>query len=128
MRKLLKMAALSVFLLTAYGCAALLIGAGAGGVGTAVWLEGKLSQTVQAPYAKSVNAAKSAMRSLNLEVTKETKAEEVTQIKGKYTDGREIWIDIRPVTQTSSRIDIRVGAKGDKEAADKILKRIRGYL
>ncbi|MCX5703526.1 MAG: DUF3568 family protein [Candidatus Omnitrophica bacterium] len=53
----------------------------------------------------------------------------VAQIMSKYTDGKTIWIDVRRVTESSSEIRVRVGAvKGDKEAADKILKRILRYL
>lgn len=116
-----------VLMVNIYGCIALLAGT-AGGAGTAVWLSGKLTQQVNAPYERSISAAKSAMNSLKLEITKETKSDDITQINGKYTDGREIWIDVRPVTEASSRIDVRVGAAGDKAAANKILKRIVSYL
>ena len=116
-----------VFLVNLYGCIALLAGAAAG-AGTAGWLSGKLSQTVQAPYERTINAAKSALKSLKLEVVKETKTENVTQIRSKYTDGKEIWIDIRPVSNMSSKIEVRVGVAGDKEASDKILKKIILYL
>ena len=100
----------------------------AGGAGTAVWLSGKLTQEVHASREKAVKAARSALKSLKLEITKETKTEEVTQIKSNYTDGREIWIDIRPMTESSTKIEVRVGAIGDKAAADKILKKIASYL
>ena len=65
---------------------------------------------------------------MRLEITKETIKEDVIQVMGNYTDGRTIWIDIRPLTETSSRIELRVGAKGDKEAAKKILNKIKRYL
>ena len=75
-----------------YGCFLLLAGA-AGGTGTAVWLSGKLTQEVNAPYDTAIKAAKSALKSLRLEVTKETKEEAVAQVMSKYNDGRTIWID-----------------------------------
>lgn len=115
------------FLLNIYGCWLLVAGT-VGGVGTASWLSGKLSQQVEVSRERATYATKQALASLKLELTKETKAEEVTQIKGKYTDGREFWIDIRPVTESSSKIEVRVGATGDKAASDKILKRINSYL
>jgi hypothetical protein len=115
-------------LVNLYGCVAVLAGA-AGGGGTAVWLSGKLSQEVNASFERAVDATKSALRSLNLKVTKETKEEKVAQIISKYTDGKTIWIDIRPITAANSKVEVRVGAvSGDKEAADKILKRIVRYL
>lgn len=129
MTKNLTLLFISVFLLiSTYGCVALLAGT-AGGAGTAVWLSGKLSQEVKAPLDRSIVAAKSALKSLKLEVTKQTVKKNVAQVMSKYTDGKTIWIDIRRLTSSTSKIDVRVGAvNGDKEAADKILDRIKVYL
>ncbi|MFA5276224.1 MAG: DUF3568 family protein [Candidatus Omnitrophota bacterium] len=120
--------AAGIFAVNIYGCFALFAGA-AGGVGTSAWLGGKLTQEVNAPYEGAVRASKSALKSMNLEITKESAEKNITQIKAKYYDEKTIWVDIRPVTENSSKIEIRVGAvNGDKEASDKILKRIQGYL
>jgi len=119
----------SVFLLlNIYGCFALFAGAAAS-AGTAVWLSDKLAQEFHAPYDRTINAAKTALVSLKLEVTKETRAGNVTQIRSKYTDGKDIWIDINKITENSTKVSVRVGAVSpDKEASDKILKRIQNYL
>lgn len=112
-----------------YGCFALFAGAAAGGGGTAVWLSGKLTQEVNADVNTVVAAAKSALQSLKLEVTKETVEKDVAQIMGKYKDGKTIWIDVKRITDSSSKIEVRVGAvTPDKAAADKILKKIQEYL
>jgi hypothetical protein len=117
-----------LLVITLSGCIALLAGA-AGGAGTAAWLSGKLSQEVNAPFNQSINATKSALRSLQLEVAKETTEANTAQIVSKYSDGKTIWIDIHRITEHSSKIDVRVGAVStDKEAADKILKRIIRFL
>ena len=111
-----------------YGCFLLLAGA-AGGTGTAAWLSGKLTQQVNAPFDTTIKASKSALKSLRLEVTKETKEEAVAQIMSKYTDGRTIWIDVHKITDSSSKIEVRVGAMvRDKAAAEKIMNRIKRYL
>ena len=122
-------ALLSGFLLfNLYGCFVLLGGA-AGGAGTAAWLSGKLTQQVDAPYDTAINAVKSALKSLNLEMTKETREEAVAQIMGKYTDGKTIWIDIHKVSANSSKIEVRVGAVGSNKAeASEIMNRINRYL
>ena len=109
------------------GCVALLAGT-AGGVGTATWLSGKLSQEVKASFDRSIEGTKSALKSLRLEVTKQVKEDAVAQIKSKYSDGREIWIDVHKLTDSSCRIEVRVGIAGDKEAARKILDRILRYI
>lgn len=109
------------------GCMLLLAGA-VGGTGTAAWLSDKLSQEVNAPFDKSIEAVDSAMKSLKLDIAKKTVKEDVAQIIGSYTDDRKIWIDVRPVTGTTSRIDVRVGALGDEAASRKILDKILRYL
>lgn len=120
--------AAAVFLANIYGCVALLAGA-AGGAGTAVWLGGKLSQEVNTPFERTVKATKLALQSLKLEITKETTGQNIAQIMSKYSDGKTIWVDIRRITEASSKIEVRVGAvSGDKAAADRILKRIERYL
>ncbi len=110
------------------GCFFLFAGA-AGGAGTAVWLEGKLTQEFHASYQQTIDATKRSLSALRLDLVKETKDAAVTQLKSKYTDGKEIWIDIRKISDNSTKVEVRVGAvHPDKEAADKILKKIQWYL
>ena len=117
-----------LLLLNMYGCIALLAGA-TGGVGTAAWLSGKLSQEFYTSYERTTDATKAALKSLKLETTKETIGGNITQLKSVYNNGKEIWIDIRKVTDNSARVEVRVGGvKPDKAASDKILKTIQRYL
>lgn len=117
-----------LLLLNIYGCFALFAGA-AGGTGTAVWLSGKLTEQFNAPYDRTIDAARQALRSLNLEVVKETRDDNVAQLRSIYTDGKEIWVDVRRVASNSTKVEVRVGAVNpDKEAADKILKSIQSHL
>ena len=126
-RKLIGLVFSFILLVNMYGCIAILAGAAAG-TGTAAWLSGKLSQEVNASFEGSLRATKSALSSLKLNVTKETVKEGLAQVMSNYTDGKTIWIDINRVSKVTSRIEIRVGVTGDKEAAHKILERIRRYL
>jgi hypothetical protein len=115
-------------LLNICGCFLLFAGA-VGGAGTAVWLSGKLTQQFNAPYGRTVNATTKALKSFNFEIAKEAKEENVTTFRSHYADGKEIWIDVRRVTDTSTKVEIRVGAvSGDKDACSKILDRIKSYL
>ncbi len=126
MFKRFAMYAMAGFLLVnLYGCFALFAGAAAG-TGTAMWLSGKLTQEFHAPYDRTVEASEAALKSMKLEVTKESKTADVTQLRSKYTDGKEIWVDVRKTTATSTKVEVRVGAMSpDKEAANKILKKIQ---
>ena len=117
-----------LLLMNLCGCVPLLAGA-AGGAGTAVWLSGKLSQEVNAPYKRTIKAVKSGLNSLKLDVVKETIDPNSAQIMSKYTDGKTIWVDVHRLSDSRSKIEVRVGAvNGDKEAENKIFKRIISYL
>ncbi|MCR4337631.1 MAG: DUF3568 domain-containing protein [Candidatus Omnitrophica bacterium] len=116
-------ALMSISAMSLSGCFALLAGT-AGGAGTAVWLSNKLVQEVNAPMDRSISAVRAALKSLKLEVTKETQAEDVAQVKSEYYDGKNIWIDIRKVTASKSKIEVRVGLTGDEIAARKVLDAI----
>ena len=116
-----------VCLVQLYGCVALLAGA-AGGAGTAAWLSGKLSQEVNVSFDRALQASRRGLESLKFKVTKETLKEDVAQLMSKYSDGRTIWVDVHRVADSASRIEVRVGATGDKEAAQKVLNQIRRYL
>ncbi len=110
------------------GCAALVAGA-AGGAGTAVWLSGKLTQEFHASYDQTVSAAKAALDAQELPLVKETHDTNVTQLKSKYTDGKDIWIDIHRVSANATKVEVRVGGVSpDKEAASGILKEIQDRL
>ena len=111
------------------GCVPLLVAGGVvGGVGTQTWISGKLVQDLDAPFEKTIQATESALGALNLGITSEIKKEKIAQFKSKYIDGETIWIDIHRISQSISRVAVRVGAASDQEAAVEILKKIKEYL
>jgi hypothetical protein len=118
---------IGLLLISASGCFALLAGGAAGG-GTAAWLSGKLVQQVDTPFDRAVSAARSGLQSLNLGIAKETLKKDVAQFKSEYTDGKTVWVDLHRITDTSTKIEVRVGAVSDKGAAEKILQSIKRYL
>ncbi len=105
------------------GCAAIVVGAAAG-LGTAAWFSGKLSQDVDMPLARTITVTKSALKSLEIAIEKETITPEKVQLIAVYIDGTTTWIDITAVSQKRSHIEVRVGVTGDKEASRKILNTI----
>ena len=115
-----------ILLLNSYGCVLLLAGA-AGGAGTAMWLSDKLAQDVNVPLEKSVQATKTAFQKLDMSLNKETQTGDVAQLISDYA-GKKVWVDVHRVTENASRIEVRVGIKGDEVAARKILDKILKYL
>lgn len=118
---------LVIVLAAVSGCAVILAGA-AGGAGTAVWLSGKLTLEAKASFDKSIKASRSGLKALDMPIEKETVTKSVAQIIAKHNDGRKVWVDIHKITNTSSRIEVRVGATGDKAAAQKVMDKIQRYL
>ena len=117
-----------MLMLNLYGCVALLAGV-AGGAGTAVWLSGKLTQEFHAPYHRTIEATHSALQSLNVPILKETEDHNVTQIKGTYTDGKEMWIDITTISEESTKVEVRIGGVNpDKDADAMLIKKIQSFL
>jgi len=114
------------------GCVALIAGGAAGGAGTAVWLSGKMTQYVNAPLEQVTKVAKDSLQSRNMAImTKEVSSSghDVVQIRSREASGEKIRIDIHKITETRSRIEVRVGTIiSNKEAADRILKGITERL
>ncbi len=97
-------------------------------IGPAVWQEGLLTQDVRAGIDQCVAATEKALEKLNYEITKRTVRDDVTEIMGNYPDGRIIWIDIKMLDKKTSRLEIRVGATGEREPENEVFKKIIFYL
>jgi hypothetical protein len=126
-RKLFILLMLVGFAAGSSGCLALLAGAGAG-AGTSTWLAGKLVQEVDASFERTIAAAESGLNDLDLAITKKTVKDDVAQIIAEYSDGSMTWVDIHKVLDDTSRIEVRVGVRSDKQAARKILEQIQKRL
>ncbi|MFH1317647.1 MAG: DUF3568 family protein [Candidatus Omnitrophota bacterium] len=126
-RRFFMAAFLFLYAISAPGCIAVLAGA-AGGAGTATWLSGKLVQEVAVSFDKVIAATELGLEALDLDITKKTVKGDVAQIMAEYSDGSTVWVDIRRVLTGTSKIEVRVGVRGDKEAARKILDQIEKHL
>jgi hypothetical protein len=118
---------LGVSVVTFSGCA-LLFGAAAGGAGTAFWFSGKLGEEFVASYRETISATENALDSLAMKITKKTYSEDITQFKSIYSDGSTVWIDIRPILENKTEIEVRVGMRGNQSASAEILEKIKDYL
>lgn len=107
----------------ACGCTAI-IGGVAGGLGTATWLSGKLGDELNASYEKTIEAAEKSLKSLKMEIEKETKKDDIAQIISEHKD-LPVWIDIRPITSSKTKVEVRVGVTGNMEKSREILDAIK---
>ncbi len=129
LKKMMYMIFSGMLMLNLCGCFALVAGVAVGGAGTAVWLSGKMTQEFQTSYHATIDETKLALQSLNLKVVSEKGDANVTQFRAYYSDGDEMWIDIDRITDSSTKVEVRVGGvKPDKEAASVVLKKIQSFL
>ena len=115
-----------VLLISSSGCVFLIFGA-MGAIGTATWLDGKISQDYNVPFARMIESAKQGLAAMKMDVSKETRKDTVCQLISSYYDGRMVWVDIRKISEKLSQVQVRVGAMGDQHEARKVLARIRHY-
>jgi hypothetical protein len=115
-----------LLLINIYGCVALFAGAAAGGVGTAVWLSGKMVQRVDVSFEQAEQAARAALQSQKFPVlTKDITAKGIVQIRSKDINGQKVWVDIYRITDMTAQIEVRVGTfVSNKDAASRILRSI----
>lgn len=117
------------------GCMFLLIPAAIGiaggvgiGIGTAKWLSDKLVEQVPYPFDKTLKAVQDGLKQLQIGIIKETDTDKLSQISGKYTDGRTVWVNVEKVSDKVSKIEVRVGVWGGQKEARGVLDGIMGQL
>ena len=115
-----------VFAMTLSGCAeAVLVGVGAaGGAGAVLYAKGKMVEEVDVPFSKAHTAAVAALKDLELPIKKDTEKGLKAKVESQYPDGKFVWVNIRAVTESSSKISVRVGVFGDKSMSKKIFDAI----
>jgi len=97
-------------------------------VGTAVWLSGKLVYETGVPFEEALRASKEGLRDKAMLIRKETVKSDMAQLLSTYYDGSTVWVDIHRISPSVSRIEVRVGAKGNKAAARILMDSIAVHL
>jgi hypothetical protein len=109
------------------GCVALAVGA-AGGAAGAVYVKGRLVETVDAPVERVYNATLAMLDAKGLP-TLEHKADIASaNVRSEYTDDEDIRIEIEGITSEVSEIRIRVGLTGDHDRSVDLLEGIKSRL
>lgn len=111
------------------GCpAAVFVAGGAAGAGGVVWVKGKLKEQLDSPLTKVHEATITALKVFELPVEKNVKDKLAAKVESRFADGKQLWIDIRSVTESLTEISIRIGVFGNKTRSERILGKIREYL
>ena len=118
---------LTLISLGSVGCAALVVGAGAG-AGTYAYVTGKLTATLDAPLDKAFDATKAGLADLKFSITHDSHDALVGQSTSRMSDGTEVNIDLKNTGTNSTQITIRVGVFGDEAKSTAILDAIKKNL
>jgi len=128
-KTLIRIGLLLALSIQVFGCAFVVLGAAgaAGGVGTAMYVKGKLQEEVRAPLPRVHRATLVALKDLELPTLEEKRDKVTAKIRSQFADGKKVLIDIQAITDSSSRITIRVGF-GDKSRSERILDAIYRHV
>jgi len=108
------------------GCAALLIGIGAGaGVGTVVYIKGELKVTEETSLSQAFHAAHAAMEELEFVITKESKDALTGEVTARTSKDEKIEIILEKKSESLTEVGIRVGTFGDESLSQLILEKMR---
>lgn len=111
------------------GCTLLLLGAGAaGGIAGTVYVKGKLETELEAPVPKVQQAAVGSLKSLALPISKQKGDKLAAEVESKTADGKRVWIHVESISQSRSKVTIRVGYMGDENRSRRILDGMRARL
>ena len=107
------------------GCAAVLIGTGAGaGGGTVAYVQGEYSQVHAAGYDRVWATAQSALKQMEIKIIKAEKDALGGTITARRADDTAVNVKVEPAGADTTAVKIRIGTFGDKAASEAIQARI----
>ena len=122
-------AALLLSILVATGCAAVVIGAGAG-AGVYTWVKGELIRSYANDFATTEKAVLKSLDYLKIEVYETNRKISQTTVKAREKDGSPVKIVVRTVRFDLTEVAIRCGHVGywNREDAELIHATILGNV
>ncbi len=88
----------------------------------------KAKQTLNVPYSEAIDIVSGALKTSGIEFEEAVIEKNIAEVKGKYTDDRTVRIFISKVSDSESRISVRVGTnEAGKKDAKEILQVIVDY-
>jgi len=127
MKRFLPVLLVGCVLFTAPGCIGLLLG-GAVGAGGVAFVKETLEKNVDKPLDVLHEAALDGLQEAGIFVIKDELFKHSAKIKGETDDGKGVNVDLKALTEKSSKIKIRVGLFGEEERSHEILDVILNKL
>lgn len=114
--------------LVAFQSGCLLVAAGAAGAGTVAYVRGELDASLAGSYDSVVKAANRALDDLQFKKINETKDAIKTVLVARTADDKKVRIEITKVSDTLTKVEIRVGVFGNENLSRTILDKIQKNL
>lgn len=118
---------LGIPLLVGSGCAALLIGGGAG-AGTVAYLKGELKSTEEASIDKTWQAAQETMKDLEFVITSKEKDTFSAKLIAYRANDKKVEMYLQKASERTTEVKIRVGVFGDESLSRIILESLKKHL
>lgn len=130
LRHILIGSALAATLITAPGCAALVVGAAAGGTayGVVKYSRGELVTTHAVSLDQAVEATRAGLKSLDLPEVTSTASDNGMVIVSRDKQDDKISIQLQKISDTATEIRIRVGVFGDEAESQMVNNAIASHL
>jgi len=114
---------LGLLALVCGGCAAVVVGAGAGAF---AYVSGEVQRDYPAPYAKAVTRTEQVIAQLELVITETSRGGMETRFEGHNQQGTPVRIRVSTLGPDVTKVGVRVGHVGlwDRERAEAI----HGYI
>jgi len=108
------------------GC--LLVAAGAAGAGTVAYVRGELDASLGNGYESVVLASNRAIDQLQFKKISESKDALKALLIARTASDKKVQITVIKVSETLTKVEIRVGVFGDQALSTTILEKIKGSL
>jgi hypothetical protein len=119
-RSLIAVALMAALLLTT-GCAAVVVGAGAG-TGVYTWVKGELIRSYAEDLAHTEHATLQSLEYLKINIDEHTQQGSLSTIKAHQSDGSPVTVNLRTIRYDMTEVAIRCGHVGywDRKDAELI--------
>lgn len=116
-------------MITMVGCAALIVGAGAG-AGVYTWVKGELIRSYAKDFDTTENAVVKSLSYLKITIEEKNQTGSEATIKARQSDGSPVTVTVRTVRYDMTEVAVRCGVVGywDRKNAELIHATILNFI